>query len=100
VSLRRVACADAAALLRPSPIPAERDPARSVALSAFQLSLRDVEDLLAERGVDISYKTIRRWVTNFGTAYAEWFKAGRPKPVGRWHLDEIFVSSGGRLDPD
>lgn len=62
----------------------------------FQLSLRDVEDLLAERGLDVSYETIRRWVTRFGTAYAKRLRAGRPKPVGRWHLDEMFVSIGGR----
>jgi len=62
----------------------------------FQLSLRDVEDLLAERGLDVSYETIRRWVTKFGTAYAKRLRAGRPKPVGRWHLDEMFVSIGGR----
>jgi transposase-like protein len=62
----------------------------------FQLSLRDVEDLLAERGLDVSYETVRRWVTKFGTVYAKRLRAGRPKPVGRWHLDEMFVSIGGR----
>ncbi len=62
----------------------------------FQLSLRDVEDLLAERGLDVSYETIRRWVMKFGTVYAKRLKVGRPKPVGRWHLDEMFVSIGGR----
>jgi transposase-like protein len=62
----------------------------------FLLSLRDVEDLMAERGLDVSYETIRRWVAKFGTAYAKRLKAGRPKPFGRWHLDEMFVSIGGR----
>jgi putative transposase len=62
----------------------------------FQLSLRDVEDVLAERGLDVSYETVRRWVAKFGTAYAKRLRAGRPKPVGRWHLDEMFVSIGGR----
>jgi transposase-like protein len=57
-------------------------------------SLRDVEDLLAERGLEVSYETIRRWVAKFGTAYAKRLKAGRPKP--HWHLDEMFVSIGGR----
>lgn len=51
----------------------------------FQLSLRDVEELLAERGLDVSYETIRRWMMKFGTAYAKRLKAGRPKPVGRWY---------------
>lgn len=62
----------------------------------FPLSLRDVEDLLAERGLDISYETIRRWVTKFDAVYAKRLRAIRPKPVKRWHLDEMFVSIGGR----
>ncbi len=61
----------------------------------FQLSLRDVEDLLAERGLDVSYETVRRWVTKFGTVYAKRLRAGRPKPVERWHLDEMFVKING-----
>src|SRR5512147_418726 len=62
----------------------------------FQLSLRDVEDLLAERGLDVSYETIRRWVMKFGTIYAKRLRAVRSKPIGQWHLDEMFVSIGGR----
>lgn len=62
----------------------------------FQLSLRDVEDLMAERGLEVSYEIIRRWVAKFGTAYAKRLRAARPKPDGRWHLDEMFVSIGGR----
>lgn len=62
----------------------------------FNLSLRDVEDLLAERGFDISYETVRRWVVKFGTAYARTLRRRRPAPDVRWHLDEMFVSIGGR----
>jgi len=62
----------------------------------FNLSLRDVEDLLAERGIDASYETIRRWVARFGTAYAKRLRARRPRSDDRWHLDEMFVSIGGR----
>jgi putative transposase len=62
----------------------------------FQLSLGDVEDRMAERGLDVSYETIRRWVAKFGTAKAKRLKAIRPKPDGRWHLDEMFVSIRGR----
>ena len=62
----------------------------------FNLSLRDVEDLLAERGFDISYETVRRWVVKFGTAYARTLRRRRPTPDDRWHLDEMFVSIGGR----
>ena len=46
----------------------------------FNLSLRDVEDLLAERGLDVSYETVRRWVARFGPAYARRLRAMRPRP--------------------
>ena len=62
----------------------------------FTLSFRDVEDLMAERGVTVSYETIRRWVTHFGPIYARRLRAMRPAPTGRWHLDEMFVPIAGR----
>ena len=62
----------------------------------FTLSFRDVEDLLAERGVIVSYETIRRWVAHFGPIYARRLRVRRPGPTGRWHLDEVFVSIAGR----
>ncbi len=62
----------------------------------FTLSFRDVEDLLAERGIEVSYETIRRWVARFGPAYAKRLRILRPKAHPQWHLDEIFVSIGGR----
>src|SRR3954469_8402740 len=62
----------------------------------FTLSYRDVEDLLAERGLQVSYETIRRWVHAFGPGIAGRLRARRPKPQGRWHLDEMFVRIGGK----
>ena len=62
----------------------------------FNLSLRDVEELLAERGLDVSYETVRRWVARFGTAYARCLRAKRPRADDKWHLDEMFVSIAGR----
>jgi putative transposase len=62
----------------------------------FPLSYRNVEDLLAERGIDLSYETVRRWALKFGTLYARKLRLQRPQPSGRWHLDEVFVSIGGR----
>ena len=62
----------------------------------FPLSYRDVEDLLAERGVDVSYETVRRWALKFGSAYARKLRAFRPRPSGQWHLDEVFVSINGK----
>ncbi len=63
----------------------------------FAISLRDVEDLLAERGIDVSYETVRRWVHKFGPAYAKRIRLRRPSASGRWHLDEVFVRIGGRV---
>jgi len=58
----------------------------------FPLSYRDVEDMLAERGIDVSYETVRRWALKFGTVIARKLRRGRPRPDRRWHLDEVFVS--------
>lgn len=62
----------------------------------FTLSFRDVEELLAERGIVVTYESIRRWVLAFGPGIARRLRARRPKPHGRWHLDEMFVRVGGR----
>jgi transposase-like protein len=51
--------------------------------------------LLAERRIDVSYETVR-WVTAFGPRYARHLRATRPMPSSTWHLDEMFVSIGGR----
>lgn len=61
----------------------------------FPLSYRDVEDLLAERGIDLTYETVRRWALKFGPAYARKLRRLRPRPYGRWHLDGVFVSING-----
>lgn len=62
----------------------------------FTLSFRDVEDLLAERGLDIYYESIRYWVLKFGAEYARKINCRRPRPNCRWHLDEVFVSINGK----
>uniref|UniRef100_UPI00358F99DB IS6 family transposase n=1 Tax=Burkholderia glumae TaxID=337 RepID=UPI00358F99DB len=61
----------------------------------FQLSLRDIEELLFERGVIVSYETIRRWCDKFGATFARQAKAARRKPGRTWHLDEMFVNQRG-----
>jgi putative transposase len=61
----------------------------------FQLSLRDIEELLFERGVIVSYETIRRWCDKFGVGFAHRVKAARRKPGSTWHLDEVFVTLRG-----
>ena len=62
----------------------------------FPLSFRDVEDLLAERGIDVSYETVRRWSLKFGQIFASHLRRSRPRPGARWHLDEVFVLINGK----
>jgi putative transposase len=62
----------------------------------FTLSYRDVEELLAERGLEVSYETIRRWVLRFGPAIARRLRRPRPQPTGHWHLDEMVVRNAGQ----
>ena len=60
------------------------------------MSLRDVEDLSVERGIAVSYETIRSWVTKFGQQYARSIRRDRPKPNDKWHLDEVVIAIKGR----
>jgi hypothetical protein len=55
---------------------------------------RDVEDLLAERGVDVSYETVRRWVLKFGVLFARELRKRHARPSAQWHLDELVVVIG------
>jgi putative transposase len=68
----------------------------------YPLSLRNVEDLLAERGIDISHETVRFWWNRFGPMFAAEIRKRRVKqmrchPQWRWHLDEVFVKVNGKL---
>jgi putative transposase len=63
----------------------------------FTLNLRDVEDLLAERGVAVSYETVRRWVNHFGPMIAADLRKRRPRPHTTWHLDEVYLKIDGRM---
>jgi len=61
----------------------------------FTLSFRDVEELLAERGIDASYETVRRWFLKFGPSIAANIRRSRPRPSDHWHLDEMVISIRG-----
>jgi putative transposase len=61
----------------------------------FSLSLRDVELLLAERGIFVSYETVRRWCLRFGLGLADKLRRRRPKPGDTWHLDQVFLRING-----
>lgn len=63
----------------------------------FTLSFRDVEDLLAERGIAVSYETVQRWVTYFGPMIAADLRKRQPKPHTAWHLDEVYLKIDGRM---
>jgi putative transposase len=62
----------------------------------FTLSFRDVEELLAQRGIEVSYETIRCWTLKFGRLFAQNLRRARPAPTGRWHLDEMVVKISGK----
>lgn len=62
----------------------------------FGLSFRDVEEMMAQRGIDVSYETIRCWTIKFEPLIARRLKKCRWAPTGRWHLDEMFCWIGGK----
>jgi putative transposase len=68
----------------------------------YPLSLRNVEDILHQRGIDICHETIRYWSNQFGPILAKEIRKKRFNPSGnysnwRWHLDEVFVKINGEL---
>jgi len=58
----------------------------------FTLSYRDVEEFLGERGIAVTYETVRRWVFKFGPTFACNLRRLRPRPTAKWHLDEMVIS--------
>ena len=62
----------------------------------FCLSFRDVEDLLAERGVIVSHESIRQWSRKFGAQYARKLKRREGRLGDTWHLDELLVTIQGQ----
>ena len=61
----------------------------------FYLSYRDVEELLFERGVIVTYEAIRKWCRKFGQQYVNQLQRRRPRPGDKWHLDEVFLTIHG-----
>ena len=62
----------------------------------FNLSLREVEEMMLARGVDVSYETIRRWTVKFGPLITHVLRRRQPRPGDVWHLDEVVVKIAGR----
>jgi putative transposase len=61
----------------------------------FPLSYREVEEMMLQRGVAVSYETVRRWCLKFGQAYADGLRRRRPQAGDKWHLDEVFIKVNG-----
>ncbi|WP_456340005.1 IS6 family transposase [Streptomyces europaeiscabiei] len=61
----------------------------------FPLSYREVEELMLERGIVVSYETVRRWCAKFGQTYANALRRRQPRPGDTWHLDEVFIKIHG-----
>jgi putative transposase len=60
------------------------------------LSYRDIEEMMAQRGVRVSYETIRQWCLKFGQTIADELRRRRPRPGDKWHLDEVYLKINGR----
>ncbi|MFC7738216.1 IS6 family transposase [Roseomonas sp. GCM10028921] len=63
----------------------------------FSLGLRDIELILAERGVVVSHESIRRWCLRFGTDFAAKLRKRRPRTGDTWHMDEVYLKINGEL---
>jgi putative transposase len=60
------------------------------------LSLREVEELMLQRGIVVSHETVRQWCAKFGQTYANGLRRQRPRPGDKWHLDEVFIKINGK----
>ena len=63
----------------------------------FNLSYRDVEEMMAMRGLFLSYETIRYWCLKFGQTYANSLRRRQPRAFDCWHLDEVFLKINGSV---
>ncbi len=62
----------------------------------FPLSFREVEELLYERGIVVTYETVRQWCQKFGQTYANQLRRRRARAGDKWHLDEVFLKINGK----
>ncbi len=62
----------------------------------FPLSLREVQKMMAQRGIVVSHETIRQWCAKFGQSYANALRRRRARPGDKWHLDEVFIKINGK----
>jgi putative transposase len=86
----------------PATYPGHRFPVKIISHAVwlyhvFSLSLRDVELILAERGIDVTHESIRNWCLTFCSTFARKLRRRRPKPGDIWHVDEVFLKTKGEL---
>ena len=62
----------------------------------FCLSYWDIEEMMAARGVSVTYESIRQWCQKFGQTFASELRRSRPRPGDKWYLDEVFVKINGQ----
>ena len=62
----------------------------------FSLSFRDIEELMASRGIVVTYETIRQWTLRFGQQYAAELRRRQPRRGDKWHLDEVVLTIKGK----
>src|SRR5258707_7182589 len=92
----RIGFSHGSSLLPPTSLPAAVIQHAIWLYLRFTLSYRDVEELLAERGLEVHYEAVRRWVLKFGPGFAGRLRRSRPRPSDRWHLDEMVVRIAGK----
>jgi len=62
----------------------------------FPLSFREIQEMMAQRGIIVSHETVRQWCAKFGQTYANGLRRRRPRPGDKWHLDEVFITINGK----
>src|SRR3712207_8933554 len=82
----------------PATYPGYRFPAEIISHAlwlyhVFSLSLRDVELILAERGITVTHESVRQWGLKFGADFARRLRRWRPRPGDTWHMDEVLILS-------
>jgi putative transposase len=63
---------------------------------AYGLSLRDLEEMMAERGISVDHATIHRWVVRYSTELLERFNSRKRAVTGKWHVDETYIRVRGQ----
>jgi len=83
-------------IIKASVSPQKSSATRSGCISASRSAFGPVEELLAQRGIVVTYETVRQWCLKFGQTYANELRRHRPHCGDKWHMDEVFLTIGGK----